>query len=107
MQLSHSFQIAPVFRVGVEVIKIFLLYAKVLVRSLAREIGSASLPPPERGGYLSTSSSSTNRIGFDESDAAELAPVSGIYIFSNCSASSLLSSSRNFSANSLVALSMG
>ena len=78
-----------------------------MVLSLASEIGSASLPPPDLGGYLSTSSSSTKRIGLEDREAAELAPVSGIYILSNCRASSLLSSSRNFSASGFVARSIG
>lgn len=70
--------------VGVDVSKIFL-FGKVLVRSVARRIGSASLP--DAAGYLSISSRRRYLTGRDASELGLFDPARTRYIPSNCSSS--------------------
>ena len=75
-----AFQMCPVFRVGVEVLKIFRL-RKVFVRSVASEMGSDSFF--DAPGYLSTSSRKRFRMGRLASCDGLLEPTITRYIPSN------------------------
>ena len=99
-----AFQIWPVFRVGVEAIKILRL-KKVFVRSRARETGSASfLDAP---GNLSTSSMKRLRIFVLARSAGLFAPVRYTIMSENFSASFLLSFFRHLSARTLQLFTIG